>query len=155
MTRPSTRMFLGCVAGAVSILVFHQAALQIFYWLGLAPQAAFRMVRVPPFDMPSVVSLTFWGAVYGGIFGLLTPRMTRPVWLYGLLLGLCAMLVAWFVFLPLKGVPVAWGWQASPMLRSLAAYLAWGVGVGVLLPVLHPRGVGAPRPPWARSDLAA
>ena len=82
------------------------------------------------------------------------PRLRGPIWLNGLLLGLCAMLIAWFVFLPRKNQPVAFGWQEWPMLRSLSAYVLWGVGVGVILPLLHPRGMGTPRPPWARSGLA-
>ena len=150
-----TRVFLGCVAGAASMLLFHQMALQIFFWLGLTQQAAFRVGRVPPFHMPVVVSITFWGAVYGGIFGLLVPRLRGPIWLNGLLLGLCAMLIGWFVFLPLKDQPIAFGWQAWPMLRSLIAYALWGLGIGVILPLMHPRGIGAPPPSWARRRLAA
>jgi hypothetical protein len=154
MTGAPTRLFLGCVAGAVSVLVFHQMTLQIFFWLGLAPQAAFRVAHVPPFNMPMVVSLTFWGGVYGALFGLVTPWLRGPLWLNGLPLGLCAMVLAWFVFLPLKGQPVAFGWHHEPILRSLAAYGLWGIGTGLILPLLHPRGMGAPRPPWIRPTLA-
>jgi hypothetical protein len=154
MIKSPTRVFLGGVAGAVSVLMFHQTTLQIFFWLGLAPLAAFRVAHVPPFNMPMVLSITFWGAVYGGIFGLLTPRMRGPIWLNGLLLGFCAMLISWFVFQPLKGQPAALGWQTWPMLRSMIAYGFWGLGVGVILPLVHPRGMGAPRPPWVRPGLA-
>jgi hypothetical protein len=154
MTAAPTRVFLGCVAGAVSVLIFHQTTLQVFFWLGLAPQAAFRVGHVPPFNMPMVLSITFWGAVYGGIFGLLTPRLRGPIWLNGLLLGCCAMLVAWFVFLPLNGKPVAFDWRLWPMLRSAMAYALWGFGVGICLPLMHPRAIGASRPPWVRSGLA-
>ncbi len=149
-----TRIFLGCVAGAISMLIFHQTSLQVFFWFGLAPQAAFRVAHVAPFNMPLVVSITFWGAVYGGLFAALMPRLRGPIWLYGLALGICAMLISWFIFLPIKGQPMAWGWQAWPMLRSLIAYVFWGAGVGIILPLLHPRGMGASRPPWARSGLA-
>ena len=45
MKAPPTRVFLGCVAGALSVLVFHQTTLQIFYWLGWAPLAAFRTAQ--------------------------------------------------------------------------------------------------------------
>jgi hypothetical protein len=153
MTSP-TRLFLGCIAGAVSVLVFHQTTMQIFFWLGLAPQAAFRVGHVPPFNMPMVVSITFWGAVYGGIFALLRPRMKGPNWLNGLILGLCAMLIGWFVFLPLKGQPMAFAWQAWPMLRSMITYSVWGLGVSCILPLMQPRCIGASRAPWARSGLA-
>jgi hypothetical protein len=154
MPAAPTRLFLGCVAGAVSVLMFHQTTLQIFFWLGLAPQAAFRIGHGPPFNMPMVLSITFWGAVYGGLFGLLMPRMRGPIWLNGLLLGCCAMLVAWFVFLPLKGQPIAFDWRLWPMLRSATAYASWGFGVGICLPVMHPRPIGASRPSWMRSGLA-
>jgi len=139
MNRISNRIFLGSVAGALSVLLFHQTSLQILYWLGVAPQAAFRLAHVPPFNMPMVVSLTFWGAVYGAVFGLLKPHLPGRIYWYGLPLGLCAMLLSWFIFLPLKGVPIAFGGASGPMLRSAMAYLLWGVGVTVLLPLLYPR----------------
>ena len=128
MIAAPTRVFLGCVAGAISVLIFHQTTLQVFFWLGLAPQSAFRVGHVPPFNMPMVLSITFWGAVYGGVFGLLMPRMRGPIWLNGLLLGLCAMLISWFVFLPLNGKPLAFAWHAWPMLRSFVAYGLLGPG---------------------------
>jgi ABC-type enterochelin transport system permease subunit len=154
ITMSSTRIFLGSVAGAISVLIFHQTILQVFFWVGLAPQAAFRVAHVPPFNMPMVVSITFWGAVYGGLFGLVAPRLKGRLWLNGMALGMCAMLIAWFVFLPLKSQPMAWGWEAWPMARSLIAYLLWGAGVGLILPLLHPRGMGATRPPFGRPGLA-
>ncbi len=150
----STRVFLGCVAGAISVIVFHQTTLQIFFWLGLAPQAAFRVAQVPPFHMPMVLSITFWGAVYGGIFELVLPRLRGPLLLHGFVLGLVAMLIAWFVFQPLKGMPMALGWHPQAMLRSFVAFSLWGIGVALILPILHPRGIGAPRPPWNRPGLA-
>src|SRR5580658_7021239 len=67
------RIFLGCIAGAISVLVFHQTTLQLFFWCGLAPQAAFRVAVVPPFNAPLVASITFWGAVYGGLFAWAEP----------------------------------------------------------------------------------
>ena len=77
VTRLPTRIFLGCIAGAIAVLVFHQTTLQLLFWCGLAPQAAFRVAVVPPFNAPMVVSITFWGAVYGGVFGLARPPACR------------------------------------------------------------------------------
>jgi hypothetical protein len=155
MKAPSTRVFLGCVAGALSILLFHQTTLQVFFWLGLAPHAAFRFAQVPPFNAPLVVSITFWGAVYGGIFGALLPWTRGPLWLYGMAAGLCAMGLAWFVFLPLMGHSAAFGWQAWPMLRSLIAYQMWGVGLSLVLPLVHPRRLDGQHHTWGRDRLAA
>jgi hypothetical protein len=135
------RIFLGCIAGAISVLVFHQTTLQLFFWFGLTSQAAFRVANVPPFNAPMVVSITFWGAVYGGLFGLVAARLPRPVILKALLAGLFALLMGWFVVRPLAGHPVAFGWQPAPMLRSAAASLMWGIGITLIFPLLHPRGL--------------
>jgi len=151
----STRIFLGCVAGAIAVLIFHQTALQIFFWFGLAPQAAFRIAQVPPFNAPMVVSITFWGALYGGVFGWVAPRLKGPLWLNGLAAGLCAMLLCWFVVRPIAGNPVAFGWQTPAMLRSFIAHEMWGVGVGLIMPILLPRRLIGARRGVGRHRLAA
>ena len=137
----STRLFLGSLAGALAVLLFHQTTLQAFYWAGLAPQAAFRIAQVPPFDAPVVVSITFWGAVYGAILGIVSPWARVPLWLQAAGAGFCAMALAWFVFLPLMGHAAAFGWRVGPMVRSFIAYQAWGAGFRLLSPRLHPRQI--------------
>ena len=154
VTRLPTRIFLGCIAGAIAVLVFHQTTLQLFFWCGLAPQAAFRVAVVPPFNAPMVVSITFWGAVYGGLFGWLVTRFPRPILVKAVLAGLFAMLMSWFVVRPLAGHPVAFGWQIAPMLRSGAACVMWGLGVTLILPLLLPRELNRARPAWDRHHLA-
>ncbi|MDB5402262.1 MAG: hypothetical protein QOD93_4703 [Acetobacteraceae bacterium] len=147
-------IFLGCIAGAIAVLVFHQTVLQFFFWFGLAPQAAFRVAVVPPFNAPMVVSITFWGAVYGGAFGLLAPRLPAPILVKALLAGLFAMLMSWFVVRPIAGHPVAFGWQTAAMVRSAVACFVWGIGITLILPLLHPRGLNGARHPWNRHHLA-
>jgi hypothetical protein len=154
MTLAPKSILLGCVAGAISVLVFHQTTLQLFFWCGLAPQAAFRVAVVPPFNAPMVVSITFWGAVYGGLYGWLAPRVPVPTLVKALLAGVFAMLVSWFLVGPLAGRAIAFGWQTAPMLRSAAASLMWGIGVALILPLLYPRGLTGPRRPWDRHHLA-
>jgi hypothetical protein len=149
MKAPSTRVFLGSAAGALSVLLFHQTTLQLFFWIGWAPHAAFRVALVPPFNAPLVVSITFWGAVYGGVFGALLPMFRAPLWLKGMVAGLCAMGVAWFVFLPMMGHDAAFGWQTWPMLRSFVAYQMWGLGLSLVLPLLLPRQIGAAHKDWS------
>jgi hypothetical protein len=55
------------------------------------------------------------------------------------MLGVIANLVLWFVVFPLKGQPVASGWSLPSMLVVLAIHLVWGIGVGVILPLLTVR----------------
>jgi hypothetical protein len=157
MARPSgSNIFLGCVAGALSVLVFHQTTLQLFFWFGWAPHAAFRVAQVAPFNAPMVASITFWGAVYGGVFGALVPWIRGPLWLKGMAAGICAMALGWFVFLPSMGHPVAFGWQLGPMLRSFIAYQMWGIGLSIVLPLLHPRRIGGRVQDWSgQQHLAA
>jgi hypothetical protein len=155
MKQPTTRVFLGCVAGAIAVLVFHQTTLQAFYWFGWAPQPAFRMANVPPFHAPLVASITFWGAVYGGIFGLLLPFLRGPAWLRSIGAGLCAMALSWFVFLPLMGHPAAFGWHVQPMLRSFIAYQMWGHGLTLILPLLLPRRPRGSPGRWNGDRIAA
>jgi hypothetical protein len=155
MSISQTRVFLGCVAGALAMLMFHQMTLQVFFWLGWAPHAACRVAQVPPFHAPLVVSITFWGAVYGGVFGFLLPWMKGPLWLRGTAAGLCAMSLSWFLFLPLMGYPAAFSWQPWPMLRSLVAYQAWGIGLSLVLPLLLPRPLAGPPRDWTGRRLVA
>jgi hypothetical protein len=150
-----TRIFLGCVAGAIAVLMFHQTSLQVFFWLGLAPQAAFRIAQVPPFHAPMVASITFWGAVYGGLFGWVSPRLKGPLWVNGLAAGLCAMLLSWFVVRPLAGNPIAFGWQVPAMLQSFVACEMWGAGLGLILPILLPRRLCGDRSRLDQHRLAA
>lgn len=154
VTRLPTRIFLGCIAGAIAVLVFHQTTLQLFFWCGWAPQAAFRVAVVQPFNAPMVVSITFWGAVYGGLFGWLTARFPRPVLVKAVLAGLFAVLMSWFVVRPLAGHPVAFGWEIAPMLRSGAACFMWGLGVTLILPLLLPRELNRARHAWNRHHVA-
>jgi hypothetical protein len=154
MIPASKPIFLGCIAGAIAVLVFHQTTLQLFFWFGLAPQAAFRVAVVTPFNAPMVVSVTFWGAVYGGVFGLVAPRLRVPILVKALLAGLFAMLMTWFVVRPLAGHPIAFGWQSIAMLRSAAACIMWGIGITLILPLLHPRGLNGRRRLWGSHNLA-
>ena len=153
MTIASSRVFLGCAAGALSMLIFHQVTLQMFFWLGLSPQPAFRVALVPPFNVPLVVSLTFWGAIYGGIYGYFLPWMKSWRSVGGILAGLAATLLAWFVFLPLMGRHAAFSWQAWPMLRSFIAYQLWGLGLAIVLPLMHPRQLRCAGNRWGQDHL--
>jgi hypothetical protein len=150
-----TRIFLGCVAGSIAVLTFHESTLQVAFWLGLAPQAAFRVAQVAPFHAPMVASVTFWGALYGGVFGWVSPRLKGPLWLNGLAAGLCALLLSWFVVGPLCGHPVAFGWESGAMLRSFVANEMWGLGLGLILPILVPRRLVGTRRGAHQHHLAA
>ena len=107
---------------------------------GIVPPAPYPTNPVPPFGVPLIASLCFWGGLYGLGFGLALPRLPRaPMWLLGLGLGLLAAVVGWFVVAPLKGQPVAGGFVPLRMLVSVLINGAWGIGVGLILPLLGAR----------------
>jgi hypothetical protein len=141
MHSASMRAFLGFVAGAISVLTFHQGMIALLHTLGVSQYAPYRIGSVPPFGVPIIVDLCFWGGLYGLVFGLLMPRFTWPLWLCGLALGIIAAVVGMFIVAPLKGHPIANGGQVWPIARSLLINGFWGVGVAVLLPLLMPRAL--------------
>jgi hypothetical protein len=135
------RVFLGFIAGAIAVLTFHQgmvAALHAAGWVQFAP---YPTAPVPPFGVPRIADLCFWGGLYGAAFGLAMPRFTWPAWLNGLILGVIAALVGMFIVAPLKGLPIAGGWAPANLLRSLVINGFWGLGVGIILPLLMPRSL--------------
>jgi hypothetical protein len=148
MIHASNRALLGFVAGSLAVLTFHQAVVELLHLARLVPQAAYRVTPVMPFNVPLVVDLSFWGGLYGLLYGLVQPRLRGPAWLGGLALGLLAAAVGMLVVAPLKGHPVAWGWHAWPMLRSCLINGGWGLGVSLLYALLQPR-------PLVRDGLAA
>jgi hypothetical protein len=140
---PATPMrgFLGFIAGVISVLIFHQGMIAALHSLGVSPFAPYRTSPVPPWGVPLVADLCFWGGLYGIVFGLLLPRFTLPLWLCGVILGIIAALVGMFVVAPIKGNAIANGGLLWPIARSLLINGFWGLGVGLILPLLMPRSL--------------
>lgn len=134
----STRAMFGFIAGALSVLIFHQGVWWLFHLGGLMPPP-YPMTPVPPWSVPLTIDFCFWGGLYGLVYALVVPRLAMPLWLSGLVLGLIATLVLWFVVAAIKGRPIANGWNPRVMLVVLVIHVAWGIGVGLILPLLKPR----------------
>jgi hypothetical protein len=126
---------LGFVAGFIAVLLFHQPALSLLSHLGLVKAGTYNFSPVGPLHVPQVISLAFWGGVWGVLFAFVQARFPRGAryWLFALLFGaLLPTLVAWFVVAPMKGQPLAAGWQANRMLTGLIINGAWGLGTAIL-----------------------
>ncbi|MEA2740736.1 MAG: hypothetical protein QOH05_4043 [Acetobacteraceae bacterium] len=138
MQTPVVRALLGFVAAAISVLTFHQAMWEALHLLaipGLGMPPPYPTDPIAPLGVPRILNLCFWGGLYGAIFGLLLPRLTAPLWLCGLGLGIVAALVGLSVVPAIKGLPVFAGGPLN-VLRSLLINGFWGIGVGLILPVL-------------------
>ena len=139
------RALLGFIAAALSVVTFHAAMWELLHLLaipGLTMPAPYPMDLVAPLGVPRIVSLCFWGGLYGIVFGLMLPRLTGPLWLWGLALGVLAMAVGLFIVPLFKGGPVGGGWDMMRWLRSLLINGFWGLGVALILPFLLARMPG-------------
>jgi hypothetical protein len=132
-------MLFGFIAGFLATLIFHQVALALLWWAGVAPLGPFSMIATQPFGVPAVISLAFWGGVWGILFGLIDVNLPRGggYWLTAFLFGaILPTLVALLVVLPLKGRPIGGGWQPALLVTAFLINGVWGVGTGLILTAL-------------------
>ena len=129
-------MGLGWIAAEIAILVFQQGVWALLHAIDLPTLGmpkAYPMDPVPPWGVPRIVSLCFWGGVWGLLFGGIWRGPRGSFVFGGFWLGVAAMLVAFFIEAPLKGMPIAGGGQLSNWLRGGMLNITWGVGTGILL----------------------
>ncbi len=128
-------LILAFIAGALAVPVFHQILLWILHAAGIVPMAPFNMERTKPLGVPTIVSISFWGGIWGVLFALTLPRwfsgaaywIAAPV-AGGLALTLVFMLVVW----PLK----VGGRPPQPLGLFIVGFLlnaAWGIGWALFL----------------------
>ncbi len=131
------RAAFGFIAAVISVLVFHQAMWALLHLAGLMPPP-YPTQGVPPFGVPLIADLCFWGGLWGAAFGLVLPSLPAapPMWLKGLGLGIAAALTGLFIVSAIKGQPLAGGWAAMAFVRSFLINGFWGIGVGLILPFL-------------------
>ena len=57
--------FKSFVAGFIATLVFHQGLIGLLHLMGVVPFSPFNMTATQPLGVPSVVSLAFFGVLWG------------------------------------------------------------------------------------------
>jgi hypothetical protein len=133
----ATRLLFGFVAGFAATLVFHQLGVLLLHFLGMTPNLPYNMHRVPPLRVPQFVSLAFWGGVWGVIFVLVERAIARSpggYWVGAIVFGtVFPTLVAWFVVLPLKGLPAGFGFHFPGVLVGPIVNGLWGLGTALFL----------------------
>src|SRR3954447_17714517 len=98
------RALLAFIAGFLATLFFHQPVLWLLHIAGLTPRGPYNMKAVPPLHVPSVISLSFWGGVWGIIMILALARVRRDSAYYAIATifgALLPTLAAWFISAPL------------------------------------------------------
>jgi hypothetical protein len=131
------------IAGFVSVLLFHQGMLALLHAITFAPRAPYSTIPTQPLGIPQIWSSAFWGGIWGLIWLVaIAPRFRqeKSYWLAALIFGAIApTLVAWFIVAPLKGQPLAGGWQLVGIITGLLVNAAWGVGTAGLFKLLTRR----------------
>ena len=125
-------------AGFVATLVFHQGLVLLLHGLGVLPVAPYDMTATEPLGVPKVISLAFWGGVWGIVLWRLVraSRGARRWWLALAIGAIGPTAVALLIVFPLKGVAV------SPAMIPIGLVLNGAWGVGTLLLVLGLRRAG-------------
>ncbi|MGD0229685.1 MAG: hypothetical protein ABSC19_04905 [Syntrophorhabdales bacterium] len=129
-----TRVFFGFVAGFFATLVFHQLMLALLWGAGVAPFGPFPVAPTHPFRVPAVISLAFWGGIWGIVFGLIEFAFPRGwgYWVTAILFGaIPPSLVALLMVFPLKGLPMGGGWHFPLLLTAFLINGSWGLGTGI------------------------
>jgi hypothetical protein len=131
------------IAGFLSTLVFHQGVLLVFHVLGAFPRAPWSLAPVPPFGVPMVLSLAFWGGVWGmPIAWLIRNAAGTAYFVRAMVFGAIGpSAVALFVVFPMKGMGVAGGWDPKIIVGALIVNGVWGLGLALLLRWLRKAGL--------------
>jgi hypothetical protein len=133
----ATRLLYGFIAGFLATLVFHQLGLLLLHIAGMTPGTPYNTHRAAPFGVPQFVSLAFWGGVWGIVFVLVERYIARSpggYWVGAIVFGaIFPTLVAWFVVLPLKGLPAGFGFHFPGVFVGPIVNGLWGLGTAVFL----------------------
>lgn len=122
-------------AGFAATLIFHQGVYALFYLLGLLPNPPYNLSPTWPLGVPAVISLAFWGGLWGTVLlPLLGPAREMGYWFRGVAMGAIGpSAVALLIVFPLKGMPVAAGWDPLIIGGALVLNGAWGFGLCLFL----------------------
>jgi|ERR1051325_85264 hypothetical protein len=131
------KILLAFVAGFLATITFHQLTLGALHLAGVTPRVPYNVAPVPPFGFPSVLSLAFWGGVWGII---MIPAIARvrgaAYWVVAAVFGaILPTLVAAFVVAPLKGVNMPMTGKNIAM--GLLVNAAWGLGTAITYRLLR------------------
>jgi hypothetical protein len=136
-----TRVLIaGFVAGALSVLIFHQGLIGLLHAMQVLPRPPYGMAPTEPWGVPQLWSTVFWGGAWGVLLAAALGRMAGARLLVAALIfgAVLPTLVGWFVVAPLKGQPMASGFVLSRMWLGPVINGVWGLGSGICLMLIRP-----------------
>ena len=132
-------LVMAFIAGVVAVPVFHQILLGLMHMAGIVPFAPFDWSPTKPFGVPSWISISFWGGVWGVVFALTVRRWFSGVayWIASAVIGGVALtLVFMFVVVPLKSGALP-PQMIGLFIIGFLLNAAWGIGWALFLMLLE------------------
>jgi hypothetical protein len=126
-----SRIVLGFLSGALSVLVVQMGVAAILHAVGILPNAPYSMAPTYPFGVPQALSSAFWGGLWGIVMVpvLSSAKGEARYWLTALLFGgLIVGGVALFIVGPLKGRPIAASGDLSVLSLIFILHAIFGLG---------------------------
>lgn len=119
------------ISGFLATFAFHQGLFSVFYLLGLNAQPPYNLMPTAPFGVPSVLSLAFFGGLWGILIWQAVRSRASKIQLVGsVILGAIGpTAVAFLVVFPLKGIEV----DARFIPAGLLLNAAWGLGLWLFM----------------------
>jgi len=131
------RLAWGWVAGFLATLIFHQITLAVLGAVLGVSIPVWNLHAVPPLGVPAVISLAFWGGIWGIALAWLEPRLPRAAAAYWALVvafgAIGPTAVYALVVQPMKGIKLPPEALPKALLIGLAVNAAWGIGTVLFL----------------------
>jgi hypothetical protein len=125
------------LAGALAVPLAHHPVMAAFYAAGIAPYRPYSFQPTQPLGVPQVISLSFWGGVWGLVLGLVLSQIQTPSlwWIAALVFGALAPTIVAGIILRIKGSPI----KPTPALVicGFVVNAAWGIGAAVIYKLLN------------------
>lgn len=138
------RYIAGFVAAFLATLVFHQIGLELCHLAGLTASEWYNF-KINPWGAPRVISLAFWGGVWGFVYVLVERSFARwpgGYWGGAIIFGaIVPTAFSWFVISQIRGQPLGYGFHFPGLLVGPIVDGLWGLGTGVFLGIIP--GAGA------------
>jgi len=138
------RYIAGFVAAFLATLVFHQPGVELCHLVGLTVNGWYNF-KINPWGVPQVVSLAFWGGMWGFAYVLVErgfPRSPGGYWGGAIIFGaIVPTAFSWFVLSQIRGQPLGYGFHFPRVVVGPLVDGLWGLGTGVFLGIIP--GAGA------------
>ena len=129
------QVVVGFIAGALSVLVFHQGLVLLLNQLGLSSYPSYVWTSTQPFGVPQVLSLAFWGGLWGIAWTIFASTLKGGgglgfAFLFGAILPPLVLVV---LVAPLKGIDSSTLMNPRVLAFALVINGVWGLGTELFL----------------------